>query len=85
MLRKFLIKWIYGSPIIWAIVGLLIGFMLGVTTISTWFVAIGLGGFLVYLRLHGKSRSESEGWLFSSGPVFLMSWVFGLVVRGLLL
>ena len=73
------------SPLSWAIAGFLIGFGLGVTTVSTWLVAIGLGGFLGYLALHREARHESEGWLFASGPVFMMSWVLGFVVKGLVL
>jgi hypothetical protein len=46
-------------------------------------LAIGLGGFLAYLRLHGPARPETEGRLFAAGPTFIVAWVVGFVVHGL--
>ena len=73
------------SPLPWAVVGFAIGAALGVTTLSVWLVAIGLGVFLIYLWLHGAARQRTEGWLFASGPVFMMAWLAGFVVRELTL
>ena len=56
---------------------------LGVAAASMWLLAIGLGVFLLYLRLHGPARELTEGWLFAAGPAFVMSWLLGFVVRGL--
>ena len=70
------------SPYAWGLVGFLIGLALGVTTISVWLVAIGLGAFLLYLARHGPARQANEGWLFAAGPGFMMSWVLGFIVRG---
>ena len=71
------------SPLSWAIGGLVIGLGLGANALSVWLVAAGLGGFVVYLRLHGPAQAGTEGRLFSSGGVFIMSWLAGLVVHGL--
>ena len=48
-----------------------------------WLVAIGLGAFLVYLSMHGPAKRETEGSLFASGGVFMMGWIVGFVVNGL--
>ena len=71
------------SPLSWAIAGFFIGLALGVTSASMWLVAIGLGGFLLYLRLHGPADPAKEGLLFAAGPVFIASWLTGFVVQGL--
>ena len=75
---------IVDSPISWAIAGFAIGIGLGVTTASVWLVAIGLGAFVLYLKLHGPAKRETEGKLIAAGPVFIMSWLVGFVVHGLL-
>ena len=72
------------SPFTWAIAGLAIGFGLGVNTASVWLMAIGLGAFMVYLSLHGPTRRETEGWLLAAGPAFILSWLLGFSVRGLI-
>jgi uncharacterized membrane protein len=67
----------------WGVVGAVIGFALGVNTASVWLVAIGLGAFLVYLARHGPAKQETEGSLFAAGVVFMVAWMFGFIVRGL--
>jgi hypothetical protein len=74
---------IIDSPFPWAVAGFVVGLALGVTTLSVWLLAIGLGAFLLYLRLHGPARRSREGWLFAAGPTLMMSWVLGFVVRAL--
>jgi hypothetical protein len=71
------------SWVTWGIIGVLIGVSLGVNTASVWLVAIGLGIFLVYLSKHGPAKRETEGSLFASGGVFMMGWIVGFVVNGL--
>ena len=71
------------SPLSWALVGFVIGLGLGVTTASVTLLAIGLIGFLVYLRLHGPAQPSTEGWLVAAGPAFMMSWSLGFIVHGL--
>ena len=71
------------SWITWGIIGVVIGVSLGVNTASVWLVAIGLGAFLVYLLMHGPAKRETEGSLFASGGVFMMGWIVGFVVNGL--
>jgi hypothetical protein len=48
-----------------------------------WLLAIGLVGFIAYLRLHGPERPENEGWLLAAAPAFMMSWSLGFIVHGL--
>ena len=120
------------SWITWGVAGVAIGLGLGVNTLSVVLVAAGLGGFIVYLALHGEAGSvtkatelletvrkekdeanagrqheivkklrdresnlaeelaklrqsweKKEGSLFAAGGVFMMSWLLGFVVRGL--
>ena len=75
---------IIDSPFAWAAAGFIIGVALGVTAPSVWLLAIGLGSYLLYLKLHGPAQHGTEGWLFAGGPAFMMSWMLGFVVRGLL-
>lgn len=123
------VRWL-DSPFAWAVAGFAIGLGLGVTQVSAWLVAAGLGLFVLYLRLHGlpmprKSEEEaegaeavsaapgqreasetteegllsrlvgpvstqagrreiSEGWLFAGGPAFILGWIVGFVVHGLI-
>jgi len=44
-----------------------------------------MGVFVAYLALHGPARRQTEGALFASGGVFMMAWIAGFVVRGLVL
>ena len=76
---------IIDSPFVWGPAGFVIGLVLGVSTLSVWLVAIGLGGYLVYLALHGPAERATEGWLFAAGPAYMMAWVLGFIVKGLLL
>lgn len=71
------------SWITWGVAGLAIGLGLGVDTVSVVLVAAGLGGFVAYVALHGDAKRETEGALFAAGCVFMMSWLLGFVVRGL--
>ena len=73
------------SWITWGVVGFVIGLALGVNSVSVWLVAIGMGLFIAYLALHGPARRETEGALFASGGVFMITWIVGFVVRGLVL
>ncbi len=71
--------------ITWSVVGLAIGFGLGVNSVSVWLLTIGLGVFVVYLSLHGPAKRETEGGLFASGCAFVIAWLVGFVIRGLAL
>ena len=71
------------SPLAWAAVGFLIGLALGVTTLSAWLLVIGFGAYLINLKLHGPAQHATEGWLFAAGPAFMMAWVLGFMLRGL--
>ena len=71
------------SWITWGVVGAIVGFALGVSTASVWLMAAGLGGFLVYLGVHGEAKRETEGSLFAAGGAMMMGWMLGFIVRGL--
>ncbi len=73
------------SWITWGVIGLVIGFALGVTFVSVLLVAIGLSLFGFYLAMHGTAKPETEGSLFASGGVFMTAWLAGFIVRGLVL
>lgn len=73
------------SWIIWGVAGAIVGFALGVNTASVSLLAAGLGGFLVYLGVHGDAKRETEGSLFAAGGVLIMGWMLGFIVRGLVL
>ena len=73
------------TPFSWAVVGFIIGLALGVNNTSVILVAVGLGLFLLYLRLHGPAEESSEGRLFAGGPAFVVGWIAGFVVHGLAL
>lgn len=72
------------SPFSWAAAGLAIGFAFGVNSASVWLLAIGLGGFVAYLWRHGDAQGEDEGKLFAGAPAFILSWMVGFVIHGLL-
>ena len=77
------IRRLIDSPLSWAVGGFAIGLGLGVTSASVWLLAIGLGGYVLYLKLHGPAHRDTESRLFAGGPVFMLSWLVGFVVRGL--
>ena len=74
---------IIGSPLPWAIAGVVIGFALGVTTLSSWLVVAGLAGYIVYLALHRDAGESTEGNLVASGPVFMLAWILGFYIKDL--
>ena len=47
-------------------------------------MAAGLGGFVLYLWLHGQAERETESRLFAGGPALIMGWLVGFVIHGLL-
>lgn len=73
----------FDSPVSWAVAGLILGLTLGVTTLSVSLLAIGFGLFIIYLRLHGPAKIETEGRIFAAGPALMISWLVGFVIRGL--
>jgi len=78
-----LILRIIDSPLPWAIAGVVIGFALGVTTLSSWLIVAGLIAYLVYMALHRDARESTEGNLVASGPVFMLAWILGFYIKDL--
>ncbi len=71
------------TPIIWGVVGFVVGLVLGVNLLSVILLAIGLGAFILYLRLHGEAEDARETLLFASGPILIISWMAGFVVHSI--
>ena len=67
----------------WGVVGLAIGLALGANTVAVWLVAIGMFAFLAYLSVHGPARRATEGALFAAGSVFMVAWIVGFIIRGI--
>lgn len=74
---------IIDSPLPWAIAGVVIGFALGVTTLSSWLVVAGLAVYIVYMALHRDARESTEGNLVATGPVFMLAWILGFYIKDL--
>ena len=74
---------IIDSPLPWAIAGVAVGFALGVTTISSWLLVAGLIAYLVYLALHREAKPSTEGNLVAAGPVLMLAWILGLILKDL--
>ncbi|MBK50366.1 MAG: hypothetical protein CL768_05010 [Chloroflexi bacterium] len=72
------------SPFIWASIGFVVGLALGVSTVSVWILAIGFFAFLIWLNYLGQANENSEGWRFSVGPAFMMSWILGILINSLI-
>ncbi|MXY45513.1 MAG: hypothetical protein F4Y44_00705 [Chloroflexi bacterium] len=71
------------TPISWAVVGFIIGLSLGVNFASVALVAIGLGAFILYVFMHGPAKIRTEGKLFAACPIFIVAWMVGFFVHGL--
>lgn len=69
------------SPYIWALVGIVIGVALEVTTTSAWLIAALLGAYLLNLGRHDPMESP-EGWLVAAAPALMLGWIAGFVLRG---
>ena len=84
MINKVSLIGLVDSPYTWGVVGFLVGIILGVTTLSVWLVAIGLGILLIYLGIHGQAHNQTEVRLFAAGPLYMMSWVLGFIINALI-
>ena len=71
--------------IIWAVAGIAIGVAFGVNLTAVWLVTAGLIAFVAYLHLTGPAREETEGRRFAAGGVFMIAWIVGFAIKGLLL
>ena len=74
---------IINSPLIWCVAGLIIGLIFGVTAESLGILTLGMILHLIYMWRKGNLSRDLEGWVFASGPVFLVSWIVGFMLRGI--
>ena len=79
--REQIIRLLDG-PLSWGTVAFILGLAVGAHAGSVWPLAIALIGYLFYLRWHGPAHPDTETRLFATGPVALIAWLFGVVVRG---
>ena len=71
--------------IIWAVTGIAIGVAFGANLTAVWLVTAGLIAFVAYLHLTGPAKEETEGRRFAAGGVFMIAWIVGFAIKGLLL
>ena len=81
MNRELLVRLLDG-PLPWGVAGFVLGIAVGAHAGSVWPLAIGLVGYLLYLRWRGPASPGSETRLFWTGPVALIAWLLGVVIRG---
>ncbi len=61
------------------------GMILGVTSLSTWIITFALFSFMIYISFRGNPRNKTEGWLFATGPIIIIGWIIGFMIKGILL
>ncbi len=71
--------------VIWAVVGIAIGVAFGANLTAVWLVTAGLIAFVAYLHLTGPPKAETEGRRFAAAGVFMIAWILGFAIKGLLL
>ena len=79
-----ILKWL-DTWITWAVVGIAIGIAFGASLTAVWLVTAGLIAFVAYLHFTGPARAETEGRRFAAGGAFMIAWIVGFAVKGLLL
>ena len=52
---------------------------------AVWLVTAGLIAFVAYLHFTGPAREETEGRRFAAGGAFMIAWIAGFAIKGLLL
>ena len=71
--------------ITWAVVGIAIGVAFGANLTAVWLVTAGLIAFVAYIHFTGPAREETEGRRFAAGGAFMIAWIVGFAIKGLLL
>ena len=70
-------------PFVWGLFGFIVGAFLGANNISVILVTLLLIGFFVFMKLSGPAEEKNEGLLFAGGPVLMLAWILGFMVKGL--
>jgi hypothetical protein len=71
-------------PYIWGTFAILIGLILGVSSLAVWLIAGALITFLIFMRVQGEAREETEGALFMGGPAIMIFWIVGFVLSSII-
>ena len=58
---------------------------LGANNTSVILLTLLLVGFLVFMKLAGPAEEKKEGLLFAGGPILIIAWILGFMIKGLLL
>ncbi|MAU64590.1 MAG: hypothetical protein CL882_01020 [Dehalococcoidia bacterium] len=72
-------------PFVWGLFGFIIGAFLGANNTSVILLTLLLVGFLVFMKLSGPAEEKKEGLLFAGGPILIIAWILGFMIKGLVL
>ena len=67
-------------PFVWGLFGFIVGAFFGANNISVILVTLLLLGFFAFMKLSGPAEEKNEG-----GPVLMLAWILGFMVKGLVL
>tara|TARA_Y100000817_G_C16711498_1_gene479479 strand:+ start:527 stop:772 length:246 start_codon:yes stop_codon:yes gene_type:complete len=70
-------------PFVWGFFGFITGAFLGATNVSVILLTVFLIFFLVCMKLVGPAEEKNEGLLFAGGPILIIAWILGFMVKGL--
>jgi hypothetical protein len=70
-------------PFVWGFFGFIIGAFLGASNVSVILLTVFLIGFLFCMKLVGPAEEKTEGFLFAGGPILIIAWILGFMVKGL--
>ena len=62
-----------------------LGAFLGANNTSVILLTLLLVGFLVFMKLSGPAEEKKEGLLFAGGPILIIAWILGFMIKGLVL
>ena len=72
-------------PFVWGLFGFIVGALLGANNISVILVALLLCAFLAFMKISNTAEEKNEGLLFAGGPVLMLAWILGFMLKGLVL
>ena len=72
-------------PFVWGLFGFIIGAFFGANNISIVLLTLFLVIFLSVMKLSGPPDEKKEGILFAGGPILIIAWIIGFMVKSLVL